>query len=232
MNVSRFFRQRPEKSTRKAVYTFNFGDYDELKPPAIITPGWDYICFTDDAGLRSDIWDVRLSYRSAEDRHLDNKRFAMKHNILVHQYLLGYDFSVSLGAQIKVNCNLDQLMREHFRASDDLMLVFWKDDCVYDEADGCKQRLTDDPERIDEHMRRYRAAGYPARNGLYMSGIIARWHNRARVRALCELWWQEYMQGSRRDQLSLTYAIWKSSRIKISKLDYREQFFEKPNFIA
>ena len=64
-----------------------------------------------------------------------------------------------------------------------------------------------------------------------MSGIIARWHNR-KVRALCELWWQEYVQGSRRDQLSLSYAIWKSPRIKISKLDYREQFFEKRNFIA
>jgi hypothetical protein len=64
-----------------------------------------------------------------------------------------------------------------------------------------------------------------------MSGVIARWHNR-RVRAMCELWWQEYVHGSRRDQLSLSYAIWKSSRIKISKLDYREQFFEKRNFTS
>ncbi len=231
MNLLRNLRKRPERSRRKAVYTFNFGDYDELKPPAIVTPGWDYICFTDDPELRSDIWDVRLSPRTAEDRLLDNKRFAMKHHILVHQYLPGYDFSVSLGAQIELNCNLDQLMREHFRAGNDLMLVFWKDDCVYDEADGCKQRLTDDPERIDQHMCRYRAAGYPARNGLYMSGIIARWHNR-RVRGMCELWWQEYVRGSRRDQLSLSYAIWKSSPIKISKLDYREQFFEKRNFIV
>ena len=231
MNLSRTLRRRPEKSKRKAVYTFNFGDYDELKPPAIITPGWDYLCFTDDAELRSDIWDVRLSHRTAEDRHLDNKRFAMKHSILSHRYLPGYDFSVSLGAQIKLNCNLDELLQEYFRTGDDLMLVFWKDDCVYDEADGCKQRLTDDPERIDEHMRRYRAVGYPARNGLYMGGVLARWHNRA-VRAMCELWWREYEQGSRRDQLSLAYAIWKSSRIKISKLDYREQFFEKRNFIV
>jgi hypothetical protein len=232
MNVLRILRKRPERSRRKAVYTFIFGDYDELKPPAIVTPGWDYICFTDDAGLRSDIWDVRLSPRTAEDRLLDNKRFAMKHHILVHQYLPGYDFSVALGAQLKLNCNVDQLMREHFRAGDDLMLVFWKDDCVYDEADGCKQRLTDDPERIDEHMRRYRAAGYPARQGLYMSGILARWHNRATVRAMGESWWQEYVQGSRRDQLSLSYAIWKSGALKISNLDYREQFFEKRNFIA
>ncbi len=126
MNLLKILRKRPERSTRKAVYTFNFGDYDELKPPAIVTPGWDYICFTDDAGLRSDIWDVRLSPRTAEDRLLDNKRFASKHMILSHQYLPGYDFSLSLGAQLELNCNLDSLMQEHFRAGDDLMICFWK----------------------------------------------------------------------------------------------------------
>ena len=232
MNVLKILRKRPDRSTRKAVYTFIFGDYDELKPPAIVTPGWDYICFTDDAGLRSDIWDVRLSRRTAEDRLLDNKRFASKHTILSHQYLPGYDFSLSLGAQLELNCNLDELMQEHFRAGDDMMICYWERECVYDEAEWCKRRLRDDPERIDAQMQRYHTEGYPARNGLYMGGIIARWHDRASVQAMCNLWWDEHRRGSRRDQLSLTYAIWKSEPIKISALDYGEQFFKQRNFIT
>ncbi|MGZ5437417.1 MAG: glycosyltransferase domain-containing protein [Pyrinomonadaceae bacterium] len=232
MNFLRNLRKRPERLTRKAVYTFIFGDYDELKPPAIVTPGWDYICFTDDAELRSDIWDVRLSRRTAEDRLLDNKRFASKHTILSHQYLPEYDFSLSLGAQLELNCNLDSLMQEHFRAGDDMMICYCERECVYDEAEWCKRRLRDDPARIDAQMQRYHTEGYPARNGLYMSGIIARWHDRASVQAMCDLWWEEHRRGSRRDQLSLSYAIWKSEPIKISALDYGEQFFERRNFIT
>lgn len=215
----------------KAVYTFIFGDYDDLKPPTIVTPGWDYICFTDDPTLSSEIWDVRLP-RNLSDRELDQKRFAMKHLILFHQYLSEYSVSLSIGAQVELNCNLDDLIREHFRAADDMMICYWEQDCIYAEAEGCQRRLTDDPARIEAHMQRYRAAGYPANNGLYMSGIIARRHDRANVRAMCDLWWDEYCHGSRRDQLSLSYAIWKSDALNISRLDYREQFFVRRNFIS
>lgn len=103
-------------------------------------------------------------------------------------------------------------------------------DCLYDEAAVCKAWALDDPARIDAQMQRYRAMGYPTHHGLYMTGIIARWHDRAHVRAMCECWWEEYRRGSRRDQLSLNYAIWQSAPIKISALDYTQQFVIKRNF--
>src|SRR2546422_511368 len=78
----RILRKRTDHAMRKAVYTFIFGGYDDLKSPAIFTPGWDYICFTDDPTLRSDIWDVRLSPRGSADCELDHKKYAIKHMIL------------------------------------------------------------------------------------------------------------------------------------------------------
>jgi hypothetical protein len=49
MNIFRHIQpERIDDAKRKAVYTFIFGDYDDLKSPTIMTPGWDYICFTDD----------------------------------------------------------------------------------------------------------------------------------------------------------------------------------------
>ena len=224
-------RECIDDAKRKAVYTFIFGDYDDLKSPSIITPDWDYICFTDDATLRSDVWDVRLSPRDPADRQLENKKYAIKHMILFHQYLEGYNLSISIGAQLELNCNLDDLMREHFRAGDDMMICRHQErECVYDEAEVCKEWLLDDPARIDAQMRRYRAMGYPSHNGLYATGIIARWHDRANVRAMCEFWWEEYRCGSRRDQLSLNYAIWKSAPIKISAIDFIQQLDVKRNF--
>ena len=233
MNIFGFIQRKQNgKAKRKAVYTFIFGDYDDLKSPAIITPGWDHICFTDDPTLRSDVWDVRLSPRRRSDRHLEPKKYATKHKILFHRYLRGYDLSVSIDANQELNCNLDDLMREHFRADDDMMICYQARDCIYDDAELAKQRLLDEPARIDVQMQRYRAAGYPAHNGLHMSGIIARHHGRANVSQMCELWWREHRRGSKRDQLSLNYAIWKSAPIKISGLDYGQQFFERRNFIG
>lgn len=226
MNIFKRIRRK-----RKAVYTFLFGDYDDLKSPTVITPGWDYICFTDDPTLRSDVWDVRLSTRGRADRRLENKKYATKHMILFHQYLKEYDLSLSVSAQIELNCNLDDLMREHFRAGDDMMVCRHEErDCIYDEAEVCKSWLLDDAARIDAQMQRYRVMGYPAHNGLYAAGIIARWHDRANVRAMCEFWWEEYRRGSRRNQLSLNYAIWKSAPIKISAIDFAQQFYVKRNF--
>lgn len=232
MNIFKHIqRKRIDDAKRKAVYTFIFGDYDDLKSPTIITPGWDYICFTDDPSLRSDVWDVRLSPRGRADRQLEHKKYGIKHMILFHRYLKGYNLSLSIGAQLELNCNLDDLMREHFRASDDMMICRHEErDCIYDEAEVCKTSVLDDPARIDAHMQRYRAMGYPAHNGLYATGIIARWHDRANVRAMCEFWWEEYRRGSRRDQLSLNYAIWRSAPIKISAIDFVQQFVVKRNF--
>jgi hypothetical protein len=232
MNIFKHIqRNHIDDARRKAVYTFIFGNYDDLKSPTIITPGWDYICFTDDATLRSDVWDVRLSTRGRADRELEHKKFAIKHMILFHQYLKGYNLSLSIGGQLELNCNLDDFMREHFPAGDDMMICRHRErDCIYDEAEECKAWLLDDPARIDSQMQRYHAMGYPAHNGLYATAIIARWHDRANVREMCEFWWEEYRRGSRRDQLSLNYAIWKSAPIKISAIDFVEQFEVKRYF--
>ena len=216
---------------RKVVYTFIFGDYDELKSPTVITPGWDYICFTDNRALSSKFWDVRLSLPQSADQQIETKKYAMKHMILFHHYLQGYDLSLSIGAQLRLKCNLDDLMREHFTPGDDMMICrHEKRDCVYDEAELCKAMFLDDSTRIDAHMQRYRASGYPAHSGLYTSRIIARWHDRQNVKDMCEFWWKEYLDGSRRDQLSLNYAIWKSAPIKISVVDYAQQFGTRLNF--
>jgi hypothetical protein len=233
MSTSDHIQPKPtNEPRRKAVYTFIFGDYDNLKPPTILTPGWDYICFTDNPNLRSDVWDVRLSLPDPSAPEMEPKKHAGKHMILFHRYLDGYDLSLSIGAQLEVNCNLDDLMADQFGSGDDMMICRHNErDCVYDEAEVCKSWGLDYPERIDAQMQRYRANAYPAHNGLYATGIIARRHDRPNLQAMCELWWNQCQFGSRRDQLSLNFAIWQSPPIKISAIDYARQFLVNPNFI-
>jgi len=32
---------------KKVVFTFIINGYDTLKDPTIVTPGWDYLCYSD-----------------------------------------------------------------------------------------------------------------------------------------------------------------------------------------
>jgi len=217
---------------RKAVYTFIIGDYDTLKTPNVMTEGWDYICFTDNPKLRSTCWDVRLSTRQGADHALEDKKFAIKHMILFHEYLDGYELSLSIGGQGQINCNLDDLFRQHFKEDDDMMICCHPEqDCIYDEAEVCKALEKDDPPRIDAQMQRYREAGYPPHNGLYTSGIIGRRHDRQNLKDMCAFWFEEFKRGSKRDQLSLNYAIWRSAPISISEINFQQQYFSDRNFI-
>ena len=47
INNQKFWSDKP--CARKTVYTCITGEYDELTEPDYITPGWDYICFTDNS---------------------------------------------------------------------------------------------------------------------------------------------------------------------------------------
>jgi hypothetical protein len=218
---------------RKAVYTFIFGNYDTLKTPTVMTDGWDYICFTDNANLQSNVWDVRQSIRGPEDLGLENKKFASKHKILFDTYLSDYDLSISVDGHLQINCDLDQLVAENFKPESDMMICRHPvRDCIYDEADVCKALGKDDPSRIDEHMRRYRGSGYPAHNGLYSAKVIGRRHDRSDLRKMCKVWFAEVKQGSRREQLSLNYAIWKSARLQIAEGDFRRQYLRDRKFIV
>ena len=58
-------------------------------------------------------------------------------------------------------------------------------------------------------MERYVNEQYPPNNGLIVSGVMFRKHNKKDVINCMETWWTELKYGSRRDQLSFNYAAWK-----------------------
>jgi hypothetical protein len=67
----------------KVIYTAIFGPYEELKEPTVITPGWKYICFTDQP-LKSNVWNVN------QVKHgdlLSSQRRARQYKILFQNYI-------------------------------------------------------------------------------------------------------------------------------------------------
>jgi O-antigen biosynthesis protein len=83
--------------------------------------------------------------------------------------------------------------------------------CLVEEMDEIIRVNTDDPETVRSQMRRYEDEGFfnsPADRFLFDTTVVVRRHNPP-IRRLSDLWWGEIERGSRRDQLSFTYCLWK-----------------------
>lgn len=198
-----------------AVYTCLFGGYDQLLTPLQRSPNCDYYCFTDDATLTSDFWQIRLlmadDSANAASTPADPQRFSRQPKILPHRYFPDYDASLYLDANLLLIGDLDDYIARYHRHSPLLLLKHGERDCLYEELQACLEGQRDDPATMIQQVERYRSEGFPPHFGLAVGSFIYREHNNPQVIALMELWWQELSQGSKRDQLSLSYCLWKQN---------------------
>ena len=106
--------------------------------------------------------------------------------------------------------------------------------CIYEEYDAIMKlgqknggNYKDSPEIMYNQIKRYLNEGYPKNNGLATNPIILRNHNDSEVIKLMEDWWIEIKYGSRRDQLSFDYVVWKNNfKYKFLRGDSRKnQYF-------
>ena len=81
--------------------------------------------------------------------------------------------------------------------------------CVYKEAEVVYDRKLDYPELINTAVNKYLAEGYPRDNGLFATSLIVIKNNNDNCINLFKTWSDEYVNGSRRDQLSVNYSLWK-----------------------
>ena len=68
--------------------------------------------------------------------------------------------------------------------------------------------MLDSEDIINLQIEKYKQLEYPEHNGLIASGILFRDHHDEQVIKLCEDWFDEVTNYSRRDQLSFNYVCW------------------------
>lgn len=205
------------RKKRKVVYTAIFGNYDKLLDPKIISPFFDYICFTD-FDIKSDVWKII----KVSPEYKDATRNARKYKILPHRYLSDYQISIWIDGNMVIKGDLDEAVEKYLRNNN--MAVYDHSvlpngegrNCIYQEAESLlemikKGKPKDDPHIIQKQMEKYRKEGYPKDNGLISTMVIFRKHNDKAVIQVMEDWWQEVKDYSKRDQLSLNYVLWKNN---------------------
>ncbi len=184
------------------VYTAIFDSYDQLKTPKVITEGWEYICFTNNPDLKSDVWDVRY----INNKKLSGVKAARCIKIRWFDYVKA-DLVIWCDASMQIDCDLNEFVETNHK--DDFTLMQHPSrNCVYYEGMACVQLKKDAVETIDRQILKYFNEGMPKHYGMVQTGVMIR-NNTLAVREFCKKWFDEVSKGSCRDQLSFNYIQWK-----------------------
>lgn len=187
------------------VYTAVTAGYDSLRtPPPRLQREADFVAFLEPLTPVNG-WQPR----PLDSHYGDANRNAKRYKILPHHYFLQYDFSLWIDGTIELAFDFPICQLTAYLGDADIALrAHPRRCCAYQEASHCIQDRLDDRETIYRQVGRYTRDGFPANMGLVNASVILRRHT-PRVVEFCEKWWQEIVQGSRRDQISFPYVAWK-----------------------
>lgn len=178
------------------IYTVIFGPYEDLKEPLVITPGWSYVCFTDQP-LTSNVWKI-----IPVDTWADKRMHSREYKINFDRYI-DDDESIYIDGSFTINCNLNEWWSKHFKYPM-TFVQHPRRNCVFKELDRCIELKRCDPFKLLAQKKAY--TGKVKRNaGVIQSGLMMR-RKTPEVIDLMRAWWRELQQYSTRDQISMAYV--------------------------
>jgi len=176
----------------KVCYTALFGPYEELKTPSVVTPGWRYICYTDQT-VTSDVWEIV----NTPVVGTDPQRFARWFKIM---HWVDWPVSIWVDASFCIGVNLTDWWQRYALKPFSCAGHPLRGD-FYEECMDCITSKRGDRVEVDKQMNEYLALGVPRYAGVIQSGILLR-INTPECIALCESWWSEMQGRSARDQIA------------------------------
>jgi len=195
---------RPFKE--RVVYTCMFGFSEAFKDRSYQKyENTDYICFTDDRSLKSQLW----QFVYVDTREHGPQKTSKLVKICPHLFLADYQTSLYVDNTVRINVPLDRIF---FHLSDQTPFVTYRHDvwdCAYRESDAVIDAKYADPNILRSQITEYQRDGLPEHAGLYHSAVLLRNHHHRLVKNFGTLWFREIEKYSYRDQVALSYLVWK-----------------------
>ena len=215
------------EKNKKVIYTCITGNYDHLLTPKHISSNFDYVCFTDNKDLKSNIWEIRPLPKESEGLSQVKKQRFVKIN--PHLLLSEYDISIWVDGNVTIKGDLNEFVNLNLKDNCSVFVPQHPSrNCIYSESNIVIRMKKDKADIVKPQMERYRKEGFPEKYGLLQSNIMLRKHNDKGCIKLMETWFDELKKGSHRDQLSFNYALWKNNDVKVEYLDkyiYKSKYF-------
>lgn len=201
---------------KKLVYTVLTNNYES--PAKIVKDeGWDYICYTDSKTLKSDQWTVKQLPNWVMELPKNKRQRIVK--ILPHIFFPEYDISLYIDANVGIVAKntLDTFVEKYLK--DNLVAIpkHPQRDCVYEECLVVRKSKKDTSNAAVFQYERYLDEGMPGHWGLWETNIMFRRHNNPDCIKMMTKWALELMMGSHRDQLSVSYASYRTG-VKIASM--------------
>lgn len=210
------------KNKKVIVYTCNFGNYESIKEPLVVDPNIEYILFTDNKNLTSKNWKIIV----LNEQLKDPRRTSRLPKIQPHKYLPAHDVSVYIDSSLEMKVgDVRNMILECLEEKDIALYSHYKRDCVYDEIEfvmNSTDRVVHNKNLCLAAIEKYKSIDYPKNNGLFENAFIIR-RNTKDIQSLSELWWNEYISGTERDQFTFMYALWIAG-IKPNVIKHGKQF--------
>jgi hypothetical protein len=205
---------------KNVVYTCIIGEYDDIIEPSFITPGFDYICFTDNPKLESSIWDIKPIPENETLSTLPGVKRQRFIKIRPDIFLKEYELSIWVDGNVIIQGNLNEFLSPVIE--EDCSVYVPKHpsrNCIYAESKVVLAMKKDVGNNVNPQMERYKNEHFPEGYGLLQSNILVRKHNSEDCIKLMKEWSNEVINCSHRDQLSFNYCSWKHQDVKVKYLD-------------
>ncbi|SHN51091.1 Protein of unknown function [Butyrivibrio hungatei DSM 14810] len=199
-----------------AVYTCITGGYDEIQLSADKSEIADYYVICDNkAESLNDITSIDAGEIIPKDL-MDDTRRNRYCKIMGSHIFADYDYSIYVDGNVKIVGDISRYVG-NMNEFGFMSHMHAYEDCIYSEAVRVIINGKDDEYIVKKQMGAYRKEGMPRHYGMLHNAILVRENCNPICRELMENWWKEVLYRSKRDQLSLTYCLWKQG-IDIEKI--------------
>lgn len=202
---------------RIAIYTSIFGKYDEINELDCVPDNCDFYIITDQNINEESCW--KKIPINLKDYGLDGKSNIIKNRffkMFPEKVFSDYKFSIYVDGNIKIKTDLTEFIH-NMNQYGIKMHKHYRRNCVYKEIEKCLEVGRDTSEGLRRHMEHLMNEGMPEEYGLLEAPVIVREHHNPICLKLMNEWWQEFLEYSKRDQISLPYVLWKNN-IKIEEI--------------
>jgi len=199
----------------QCVYTVLLGGYESLtEQPVARTSAITFICLTDDPTLTSTTWDVKLVDPVLPQDSIRSQRYL---KIMGHPLLKEFTQSLYIDNSVRLTRAPEEIFQKYGGRSPLALPLHSFRGTVREEFQEVIALHLDDPDLVANQRKRYEdIAPEILRQKPYWTAILLRDHTHPGIPELMGKWWDEVLNYSRRDQLSINACI---SMVGLNVLD-------------